>query len=233
MRVRVLFFGPARDLAQCEIAEMNLPDDASVEVAIEQLSRKFPSLQSVLSRWRIAVNAEYADASTPLYDGDEIAVIPPVTGGADLKGEGQRAELGVLVGVTEKPIELAELVAFVSTPEAGAVVTFLGTVRNQSKGKTVTALTYGAYEPMAEKELKRIAEEMQKRWQVCKVAIVHRVGKLRVGEVSVAIFVSAPHREDAFAAARHAIERIKEIVPIWKREHFSDGTTEWVMEKHH
>jgi molybdopterin synthase catalytic subunit len=106
-------------------------------------------------------------------------------------------------------------------------VSFVGTVRELSHGKKVTALTYEAYEPMAKKELMRIAEEMMNRWQLCKVAIVHRTGTLSVGKISVAIVVSAPHRSDAFEAARYAIERIKEIVPIWKREHFEDGTSEF------
>ncbi len=229
MRVCVLFFGPARDAAQCERAELKLPENASVEAALTVLMEQFPSLRPTLPRCRIAVNTDYADAATPLRDGDELAIIPPVSGGMEHRswsiGHGVRGK--VLVSITDRPIDLTALLEFVTAPDAGAVVMFLGTVRNNSKGKPVTALTYEAYVPMAEKELHRIADEMQKRWQVVKVVIVHRVGTLQIGEVSVAIFVSAPHRTDAFAAARHAIERIKEIVPIWKREHFADRTTEW------
>lgn len=229
MLVRVLFFGPARDAAQHERVELMLPDNASVEDALTVLVEQFPSLRLTLPRCRIAVNTDYANATTLLRDGDELAIIPPVSGGMEHRARSTEhgVKEKVLVSITDRPINLTQLLEFVTAPNAGAVMIFLGTVRNNSKGKPVTALTYEAYVPMAEKELHRIADEMQQRWQACKVAIVHRVGTLQIGEASVAIVVSAPHRADAFAAARHAIERIKEIVPIWKREHFADGMVEW------
>jgi molybdopterin converting factor subunit 1 len=224
MRVQMRFFGPARDLLGDDCAALTLPDDATVATLRETLSVLFPPLKMLLPRCRFAVNDEYADETTPLRDGDEVALIPPVSGGTVLTHDET-----CLTGLVDHPIDLNELLAFVPTPEAGAIVTFLGIVRRHSKGKEVTALTYDAYLPMAERELRRIAEEVRERWQVSKVAIVHRVGTLSVGEISVAIVVSAPHRGDAFAAARHIIERLKEIVPIWKREHFHDGSAEWVM----
>lgn len=220
MKVRVLFFGPARDFAPKDGVELDIPEGASVKDALQKLVEKFPTLKDPLARWRIAVNAEYADLTTALKDGDEMALIPPVSGGLVTK----EADL---VALTDQPIDLNALFSFVSSPKAGALVSFLGTVRDNNKGRGVDALTYEAYRPMAEKELRRLVWEMRERWSLCKVAIVHRFGTLSVGEISVAIVVSAPHRSDAFDAARYAIERLKEIVPIWKREHFTDGTTQW------
>ena len=223
IQVRIRFLGPAKDLAGCDELTLTLPEIASVATAISELVAKFPQFSPHLSRYRFAVNSDYADESTYLENGDELALIPPVSGGS--------SEAKVFVSVSSEPIDLPSLFAFVSSPQAGAIVTFVGTVREFSQGKKVTALTYEAYEPMAKKELMRIAEEMLSRWQLCKVAIVHRTGTLSVGKISVAIFISAPHRSDAFEAARYAIERIKEIVPIWKREHFEDGTRDWVEGK--
>jgi len=222
IRIRVKFFGPAKDLTGCEEISLALPKGSLLSDAIKTLLEIFPKLRERLEHYRFAINADYASESATLEDGDEVALIPPVSGGA------VEAETKVIVKLTREPIELEPLFAFVSSPQAGAIVTFVGTVREISQGKRVTALTYEAYELMAEKELQRIADEMVRRWQLCKVAIVHRIGRLEVGDVSVAILVSAPHRADAFVAARHAIERIKEIVPIWKREHFADGTSHWV-----
>jgi len=223
IKVRVLFLGPAKELTGRNEVVLTLPEGASVATAISKLLREFPKLEDRLTHYRFAINSDYADENTLLKDGDELALIPPVSGGS--------SETKVFVNVSPEPIDLTSLLDFVASPQAGAIVSFVGTVREFSHGKKVTALTYEAYEPMAKKELMRIAEEMLNRWRLCKVAIVHRTGTLSVGKISVAIIVSAPHRSDAFEAARYAIERIKEIVPIWKREHFEDGTSEWVEGK--
>ena len=129
--------------------------------------------------------------------------------------------------VTDKPINLQELVDFVSDPEAGAVATFIGTTRNNNEGRNVIALDYEAYPEMAEKELRRIGEEAAKRWQICKMAIVHRIGPVQISQASVMIAVSSAHREAAFAASRFAIEEIKRIVPIWKKEVYEGGEV-WI-----
>ncbi|MCS7264720.1 MAG: molybdenum cofactor biosynthesis protein MoaE [Armatimonadetes bacterium] len=225
IKVRIRFLGPAKDFSGCDEVAINLPKGSSVSTAIEELVQIFPALKNALPNYRFAVNAEYVEKENLLVDGDELAIIPPVSGGIVETDE------TIFVKLTDEPIDVSNLLSFVASPQSGAIVTFLGTVREFSHGKRVLALTYEAYEPMATKELMRIAEEMKRKWQICKVAIVHRVGTLSIGDVSVAIVVSAPHRSDAFAAARHAIERIKEIVPIWKREHFADGTSQWVGEK--
>ena len=125
--------------------------------------------------------------------------------------------------VTDKPIDLQELVDWVTDPEAGAITTFIGTTRNNNQGRNVIALDYEAYPEMAEKELARLSEEAKEKWQICRMAIVHRIGPVQITEPSVMIAVSAAHREAAFAACRFAIEEIKKTVPIWKKEVYEGG----------
>jgi MoaE-MoaD fusion protein len=160
-----------------------------------------------------AVNREYADREQELRDGDEVALIPPVSGGA--------------FRVTEEPLSLEAVAAEVADERAGAVATFTGTVRRQSRGREVTHLEYEAYAEMAEDVMARLAGDLDKRYDLCSVAIHHRVGRLEVGEASVVIAVSAPHRQDALAACKDAIDRLKETVPLWKKEVY-EGGEEWV-----
>jgi MoaE-MoaD fusion protein len=160
-----------------------------------------------------AVNREYAEPGRPLSDGDEVALIPPVSGGA--------------FRLTHGPVNLTSVVVEVVDERAGAIATFLGTVRAQSRGRDVIALEYEAYEEMAEEVMAEIAEELQGRYDLCKVAISHRLGRVEVGETSVAIAVSAPHREDALTACADAIEALKARVPLWKKELY-EGGEEWI-----
>jgi molybdopterin synthase catalytic subunit/molybdopterin converting factor small subunit len=160
-----------------------------------------------------AVNREYAEPGQPLSDGDEVALIPPVSGGA--------------FRLTEGPVNLTSVVVEVVDERAGAIATFLGTVRAQSRGREVIALEYEAYEEMAEDVMAQIATEVNERYDLCKVAISHRVGRVEVGETSVAIGVSAPHRHDALAACKDVIDTLKERVPLWKKELYEDGE-EWI-----
>jgi molybdopterin synthase catalytic subunit len=133
-----------------------------------------------------------------------------------------------VIRLTHEPIDHAALPDSVRSPHCGAVVTFLGTVRDLTGDRVTVALDYEAYPGMAEKKLAEIEADTRARWPVGDIALVHRLGRLEIGAVSVAVAVSCPHRADAFAACRHAIDRLKELVPIWKREHWDDGTTEWV-----
>ena len=160
-----------------------------------------------------AVNREYADRDLELNDGDEVALIPPVSGGA--------------YRVTGEPLSLDAAVAEVADEQAGAIATFTGTVRKQSRGREVTHLEYEAYAEMAEDVMAQLAADLEARHELCRVAIHHRVGRLEIGEASVVIAVSAPHRQDALAACREAIDKLKETVPLWKKE-FYEGGEEWI-----
>ena len=160
-----------------------------------------------------AVNREYAEPGQELRDGDEVALIPPVSGGA--------------FRVTEDPLSLDAAVAEVADERAGGIATFTGTVRRQSRGREVLYLDYEAYAEMSEDVITQLAAELEEEHDLCAIAIHHRIGRVEIGEPSVVIAVSAPHRQDALAACRAAIDRLKETVPLWKKEVYDDGS-EWV-----
>ena len=160
-----------------------------------------------------AVNKEYADRDRALEPGDEVALIPPVSGGAFL--------------LSDEPVSLDRVVEEVRSDDAGAIATFTGTTRVQSRGRTVTHLNYEAYEGMAEKVMEEIAESLRAKYQLTAIAIHHRIGRVSIGETSVVIAVSAPHRQDALAACKDAIDELKERVPLWKKEVY-EGGEEWI-----
>lgn len=214
MRVKVRFFAAYREAVGR--GEMNLEIEGAIAPLDlwRRLEEEYPSLLAFGHSLLVAVNGEYASLDRPLKEGDEVAFIPPVSGGS--------------FRITEEEIQLQKVIDEVKDEEAGAIVTFLGTVRRHSLGREVQHLEYEAYPEMAEAKLREIGREIEERWEV-KVAIVQRVGHLEVGEASVAIAVSAPHRKEAFEAARYAIDRLKEVVPIWKKE-FYEGGEEWIEE---
>lgn len=215
IEITVVYMGGSRSQSGCERESLKLAGGATVAQAAEQVVQRHPALSPYLPSVRWAKNYEFAAADDTLQDGDELALLPPVAGGTP------RTRL------TTEPIDAGALVHELSLPSVGATVLFVGTVRNHSRNQAVTRLEYEAYGPMAERQLERIAADCCQDHGGVELAIVHRFGRLEVGEVSVAIAAAAPHRDAAFAACRQAIERIKEDVPIWKREIAADGDA-WV-----
>ena len=204
--IRVRLFAGLRERAGWSERELD---------GIERLSDVWPALRlgDEPAGLLYAVNREYAEPERELADGDEVALIPPVSGGA--------------FRVTDQPLSLDTAVAEVADERAGAIATFTGTVRRQSRGREVTQLEYEAYAEMAEDVMAQLANDLQERYELCAIAIHHRVGTLGIGEASVVIAVSAPHREDALAACKDAIDTLKETVPLWKKEVY-EGGEEWI-----
>jgi len=181
----------------------------------EQLIALYPHASVLLGQAFIAVNQSYAEESCLIQPGDEIAVIPPVSG-----GQPQPAEL------TRGPVSAEAVNAKVAHPNHGATIAFIGTTREWTYGKRTVSLEYEAYEPMALKTMEQIIQEIEQKWEGALCAVTHRLGPVAVGEISVVIAVSAPHRDAAYEASRYAIERLKQIVPVWKKEIWEDGS-EW------
>ncbi len=208
MQITVRLFAGLRERAGTGERVLELPDGASVADVWPALG-----LGEEPEGLLYAVNLEYAARPTPLAGGDEVALIPPVSGGA--------------FRLTGEPLDPADVIAEARSADAGAVATFIGTTRVHSRGRSVHYLEYEGYAGMAEKVMAELAEELKGRYDLCEVAIAHRTGRVDIGGLSVVIAVSAPHRQDALAACRDAIDRLKEIVPLWKKEVY-EGGEEWI-----
>ena len=214
MRVTVLYFAAARERAGTGSEAIELPEGATARDALAAACARHPPLQAVADKLRLAVDQEFAGADRKLREGSEIALIPPVSGGAGAHRIGP------------SPIDPEAPLHAVAGADCGAVVSFVGTVRATNHGKTVVRLEYEAYPEMALRIFEHIAAEAREKW-AARLAIHHRTGALEPGEISVVIAAAAPHRADAFDACRHAIEALKKDAPIWKRELYPDGSS-WV-----
>ena len=217
MRVTIKLFARLREIAGAGRLERELGDGATVGDLLAALRAEFPRLADVTARIITSVNQEFATPDRPLHDGDEVAIFPPVSGGADV------------FRVTFDPVTLDDVARAVVQPRTGAVAVFAGVVRNVSDGKEVAYLEYEAYQEMAVAKMRQIADEARARWpDIVDIAIVQRIGRLEVGDVAVVIAVSSGHRDQGcFEACRYAIDRLKQIVPIWKKEVGPAGE-EWV-----
>jgi MoaE-MoaD fusion protein len=214
--VRVRLFARLRELAGVETEVVDVPARATLADVYETFGRSHPALDPDRASVRAALNQEFADWGAEVSDGDEVAFIPPVSGGAHV--------VGVLFEVTTGPLDARRVEKAVEHPGAGAVCTFTGIVRDNSRGRSVTYLEYEAFVEMATEQMRRLADEIAERWPEARVAMVHRTGRLEIGEPSVVVSASAPHRAEAIAACKWGIDRLKETVPIWKKEHAADGT---------
>jgi len=217
MAIRVRLFGAAREAVGAR--ELELPLEAGVRVAqVKAALRAHPGLAALCARAAISVNHAVAGDDVLVGSGDELALLPPVSGGS------ARCTL------SETPLDVAAVVARVAGPDTGGLVTFTGAVRDHARGRSVEKIEYEAYPAMAEREMEAIASEAAERFGGARVAIAHRTGLLAVGELAVVIVAATPHRAEAFEACRYAIEELKRRVPIWKKEFASDGGT-WVDDR--
>lgn len=215
MTVTILLFAGLAERANEREIQITLPDQATVRDLLDAVATQHAALAPLLGSCFVSVNQEYAAPDRVLLQEDEIALLPPVSGGEDPR-----------FAITEEPLSADKLVQFVSNPHAGAILTFVGTVREFTKGQRTVYLSYEAYAPMAVKKMKQVAAEIEERWPGTQVAMQHRVGNLQVEEIAVVVAVATAHRNESFEAGRYAIERLKQIVPIWKKEMWEDGS-EW------
>jgi len=213
MKVTVLFFGITHDLTGFDHEQLEICSGESLAGLWRRYEARFPKLGPIADSIVLAVNQDIPERSTLLQDGDEVAVMPPVSGGAG----------GDFFHITRDPIPVADLSAKLRSPADGAGVVFEGIVRNNSRGRATLYLEYEGYEPMALAKMEEIGREAKGKFAIDSIGMVHRLGRMEIGETSVAIFVASAHRRAAFEACQYGIDRLKQIVPIWKKEYFADG----------
>ncbi len=224
MRVTVLFFGVLKESIGRAEEQVEIPPGSTLATVFQRYSERFETLRDRHSSILFARNREFASPDTALSENDEVAFLPPVSGGSGAQDDAPSEHV---FSITRDVIVSAELARQLQRPEDGAVVIFEGVVRNNTKGRTTIYLEYECYEPMALAGMERIGLETAEQFSLGRIGIVHRLGRLQVGEASVAIVATAPHRRPAFEAALLAIDRLKREVPIWKKEFFEDGAV-WV-----
>jgi molybdopterin synthase catalytic subunit len=229
MRIRLLAFASAADALGAAEMELDVAPGSRVIDLRERLEREHPGLAPLWPRLAVAVDGRVVRPEEVLAEDVEVALLPPVSGGSGA-GAPENAER-VRTALVEGPIEIDRVVEGISGPGRGAVVVFLGKVRNQHAGKKVTQLTYNAYRPMARAALEAIAADLEAAHEGLRAAIVHRLGEVGIGEASVVIATASPHRAAAYEANRTALERLKTEVPIWKREHYAGGEAVWREEE--
>jgi len=220
MHVRVLFFGRLKDIVGKSEEDAELSDGARVEDLFARYGRSFPELAQFRPSVVASVNQEFAEWLAPLAAGDEVAFLPPVSGGA---GPAETVVDENLCALVRTPIKTSEIVAQLKAPPDGAVVVFEGIVRNHSGNRATLYLEYEAYEAMAIAKMREIGAQMLEKYSIRRYAMIHRLGRLEIGETAVLVAVCSAHRAAAFDACRFGIDTVKRNVPIWKKEFFRDG----------
>ena len=234
MHIRVLFFGMLKDLAGRESDSLSLPDEATLADVLSHYQERIPQLKEFISSLATSVNQEYASPDTRLKANDEVALLPPVSGGSQGAGETParqpagpfdlaQGRRGRYASIVREKIVTQQIVEAIKRPEDGAVAVFEGIVRSHSRGRRTLYLDYEAYEEMALKQMDALAAQALSQFGVRDVTIVHRLGRLEIGETSVLVVVASAHRAAAFDACRWLIDTLKRTVPIWKKEYFEDG----------
>jgi molybdopterin converting factor subunit 1 len=230
INVRVLFFGAAREMVGHDEVDLTLRAPANAANAFEEILSSYPALRRFGRSLLFAVNQEYARGEAQVHAGDELAIFPPVSGGAgetDAEKRGRENTEKDFFELTTEPIDIGTVARRIVPPECGATVTLDGYVREWTRGRRTLYLIYEAYAPMALSEMQRLGREAHAAFEIAHIGIVHRTGRLEIGETSVCLTVSAPHRRAAFEACEWAIRELKRTVPIWKKEFYEDGEV-WV-----
>ncbi len=219
MRVRVLLFGQLKDIIGHQEDSLDLPAGSNLSTVMTHYAARYPKFQGLNNSIACSINQEYAQGTAVLKDGDEVGLLPPVSGGK-AKVEELRSEHCAIV---REPIDIMAIRKSLEHPEDGAALIFDGVVRNNTRGRRTLFLEYEAYESMALNEMEKLAQASLERFKVRNVCLVHRLGRFEIGETSVMICVASAHRGAAFEACRWLIDTLKKTVPIWKKEHFEDG----------
>jgi molybdopterin converting factor subunit 1 len=225
LRIRVLFFGLLKDICGRADELLELPEGATTGSVFDHYANAFPRLREMAASIVLARNHEFSNAAQPIFDGDEVALLPPVSGGA-YSSHIEDPE-GHLFAITRDPLDARAIEAQILEGFDGAIVTFAGVVRNNTRGRGTLRLEYECYEPMAIRKMAEIGREIAGQFAISRIAMLHRLGTLEIGEASVIVMVAAPHRKPAFDAALEGINRLKKLVPVWKKEFFADGEV-WV-----
>ncbi len=227
MKITIKYFAILRQLTGKGEEEWELPEGATVATLQSQLQERYETLQGRMDRVALAVNHSYATTATNLNDGDEVALLPPVGGGNGIEQHPPAWSDDQRFGITDQPLQPDLVRSLVGHAGGGAIVDFVGMVRERNLGKDVTRLEYEAYPAMVVAEFERLADKVEEKWPGSVVAIQHRMGRLTIGDLAVVISVCTPHRAEAFEACSFTIEQLKETAPIWKREVYDDES-EWI-----
>lgn len=223
MRIRVLFFGQLKDIVGRTEESLELQPGSSVSDLMAHYGQQFPRFKPMAGSIACSINREYAPASSVLHEGDEVGLLPPVSGGSPAQTETQEELLSAHCAIVRETIASQQVADRLKAPEDGATAIFEGIVRNNTRGRRTLYLEYEAYESMALKEMEKLAETALSQFKIRDVRLIHRLGRLQIGETSVLVVVASAHRGAAFEACRWLIDTLKKTVPIWKKEYFEDG----------